>query len=326
MVSSGSIFCYLLKEEISAAKGEEASEMEERMGVQTLLLRERDGRTDAQAIAFAAGQIKHSGFQAIEIVPAQFQVVTGGEAAKFLENTFGEEERRNLRDLLKGFSMITVHGSNIVLRVPPQGDKGKEELWRPYLELMRFARDIGAYLVTFHALQPTEGDRVTDEEMADYHIAFGKTAAEYAQKWNLRAGFELATRYKFFLEEKIIDRIGSRRFGFLFDLGHIALYFPASPDITASVLELVEESLDQILEFHAGGVNLTPQGLREHRPLDHHNILDHGKFMDLLKKKKYQGAIIFEIFFQSSGPEQIHASFSENLAVCLAAKKQLLKA
>jgi hypothetical protein len=47
--------------------------------------------------------------------------------------------------------------------------------------------------------------------------------------------------------------------------------------------------------------------------------------MELLVRKKYRGAIIFEIFFQSSRPEQSHASFSENLAVCLAAKKQLLK-
>lgn len=299
--------------------------MEEYMGVQTLLMRERDGQMDAQAIALAVNEIKNSGFKAIEIVPAQFQAVTGKEAAIFLEKTFDEKERGNLRDLLKGFSVITVHGSNIVLRVPPQEDKENEDLWRPYLELMRFAHDIGAHLVTFHSLPPAEGGKVTDEEMADYHIAFGKLAAEYAQKWNLHAGFELATRYKFFLENKIINRIGSRRFGCLFDLGHIALYFPASPDITASVLRLVEESIDNIMEFHAGGVQLTSQGLREHRPLDQNNILDHGKFMELLVRKKYLGPIIFEIFFQTSRPEQSLASFFENLAACLAAKKQLLK-
>jgi sugar phosphate isomerase/epimerase len=299
--------------------------MEESMGVQTLLMRERDGRTDAQAIAFAVNRIKESGFKAIEIVPAQFQTVTGKEAAVFLEKAFDEKERSNLRDLLRGFSVITVHGSNIVLRVPPLKDKIAADLWLPYVELMRFAHDIGAHLVTFHSLQPAEGAGVTDEEMADSHVAFGQMAAEYASQWNIQAGFEMATRYKFFLEYKIIDRIGSRRFGVLFDVGHVALYFPTSPDITASVLRVVEESIDHIFEFHAGGVNRTAQGLREHRPLDEHNILDHGKLMTLLGRRKYRGPVIFEIFFEPSRPEQTHASFSENLAVCLAAKKQLLK-
>ena len=299
--------------------------MEELMGVQTLLMRERDGRTQAQAIALAAEQIKNAGFKAIEIVPAQFQSVAGKEAARFLEKTFDEKERRNLRDLLKSFSVVTVHSSNIVLRVPPRQGSENEDLWLPYLELMRFAHDIGAHLVTFHSLQPAEGAGITDEEMADYHIAFGKLAARYAQDWNLNAGFELATRYKFFLENKIIQRIGSPRFGSLVDLGHIALYFPASPDITASVLKIAEECMDSIFEFHAGGVNLTSQGLREHRPLDENNILDHKRFMELLARKKYRGAIIFEIFFQSSKPEQVHASFSENIAICLEAKRQLLK-
>ncbi len=299
--------------------------MEELMGVQTLLMRERDGRTQAQAIALAAEQIKNAGFKTIEIVPAQFQSVAGKEAAQFLEKTFDEKERRNLRDLLKSFSVVTVHSSNIVLRVPPRQGQENEDLWLPYLELMRFAHDIGAHLVTFHSLQPAEGAGITDEEMADYHIAFGKLAARYAQNWNFNAGFELATRYKFFLENNILQRIGSPRFGSLVDLGHIALYFPTSPDITASVLRIAEECMDSIFEFHAGGVNLTSQGLREHRPLDENNILDHKRFMELLAKKKYRGAIIFEIFFQSSKPEQIHASFSENLAVCLEAKRQLLK-
>jgi hypothetical protein len=43
-----------------------------------------------------------------------------------------------------------------------------------------------------------------------------------------------------------------------------------------------------------------------------------------MEKKKYRAPIIFEIFFQSSKPEQTHASFSENLSVCLAAKRQML--
>ena len=45
--------------------------LEERIGVQTLLLSEKGGRTDARAIASAVNQIGDAGFKAIEIVPAQ---------------------------------------------------------------------------------------------------------------------------------------------------------------------------------------------------------------------------------------------------------------
>ena len=299
--------------------------MEEYMGVQTLLMKERGSQTDARAIGLAVNRIKDVGFKAIEIVPAQFNSVAGKEAAIFLENTYPEAERRNLKNLLKAFRVVTVHGSNITIPIQSIQDKKNEGLWRPYLELMRFARDIGAHIVTFHSLKRPEAGPLTDAERADYHIEFGKLAARYAREWNLLAGFELATDYKFFLENRIIDRIGSERFGYLFDVGHVALYFPESSDITGSVLQVVEASVDRIFEFHAGGVNLTSQGLREHRPLDADNILDHGRLMELLARKKYRNPIIFEIFYYPSRPEQSQASFSENLDVCIAAKKQLLK-
>jgi hypothetical protein len=92
------------------------------------------------------------------------------------------------------------------------------------------------------------------------------------------------------------------------------------------VLGVAERCLDRILEFHAGGVHLTSQGLREHRPLDGNNLVDHGRLMDLLVRRNYRGAIIFEIFFPSSRPEQIQASFSENLAVGIESKKLILGA
>jgi sugar phosphate isomerase/epimerase len=298
--------------------------LEERLGVQTLLLSEKGGRRDARAIASAVKQIGDAGFKAIEIVPAQFHVVEGREAAAFLERAFDAEERRNLKNLLKSFRAVTVHGSNMIVRVPPGRDEKRDDLWRPYLELMRFARDVGAQVVTFHSFQPAAGSGLTTEEMIGYYTEFGTLAAKYAEECGLLAGFELATNYDFFLENKIIERSGSQRFGYLFDLGHVALHFAGSEDITASVLQVVEDCLDQVIEFHAGGVHLTSQGLREHRPLDQNNLLDHGKLMKLLERKNYRGPIIFEIFFRASEPEQSLASFSENLEVCLEAKKQVL--
>ncbi len=298
--------------------------MEDRFGVPTSLMIVQGDRTEARAIRFAANGIRSAGFKAIEISPGQFRTVVGSAAEAFLKDAFPEEDRRDLKALLQPFHTVTVHGSNIIIRVPPGGEKAKEETWRPYLELMRFGRDIGAQLVTFHSLQPPDGGSLKEEEMAQRHVEFGRIAAEYAEKWHLLAGFELATHYRFFLDNGIIEGIGSERFGILLDLGHLALHFPDSAHLTESVLQVAEGCLDKTWEYHAGGVQLTAQGLREHRPLDKNNILDHTKLMDLVKRKNFRGPIIFEIFFQTSKPEQTPASFEDNLEVCVEAKRQLL--
>ncbi len=201
-------------------------DMEEYIGVPTSLMMDPGDKTDVQAIRFAVNRIRNTGFQAIELAPAQFKAFAGRDAEIFLVNAFGEEDRADLRAILKPFRTVTVHGSNIIIHVPEGGEKVKEELCKfAYLELMRFARDIGARLVSFHSLQPPKGGILTNEEMIRYHVEFGKFAAQYAQQWDLFAGFELATNYKFFLENRIMSRIGSQRFGLLFDLGHVALYF-----------------------------------------------------------------------------------------------------
>jgi len=299
--------------------------MEESIGVPTSLMMDPGDRTEAQAIQFAVNRIRKAGFRTVEIAPGQFRSVTGKNAETFLKNAFSEEDRRDLRDLLKPFRTVTVHGSGIIIHVPGAREEAKEERWGPYLELMRFARDIGARLVTFHSLQPPKEGSLDQKELADYHIEFGILAAQYAQKWDLLVGFELATQYQFFLENRIIDHIASPRFGILLDLGHLALHFSQSADITDPVLRITEANIDNIFEFHAGGVQATSQGLREHRPLDRNNILDHGKLMGLLERKNFRGPLIFEIFFQTSRPEQAPASFSENLDVCVSAKQQVLK-
>jgi sugar phosphate isomerase/epimerase len=299
--------------------------IEESIGVPTSLMMDPGDRTDAQAIKLAVTHIRDAGFKTVEVAPGQFRSVAGKNAEAFLKNAFSVEDRRDLRELLKSFRTVTVHGSGIIIHIPGEKGNGKEGQWAPYLELMRFARDIGARLVTFHSLQPAEGGSLDQEVMAHDHVEFGKFAAEYAQEWDLLAGFELATTYPFFLAHRIIGRIGSQRFGILLDLGHAALHFSQSADITASVLQVAEECLDQTWEFHAGGVQITSQGLREHRPLDRHNILDHGRLMDLLVRRDFRGPLIFEIFFQSSKPEQIPASLFENLDVCAAAKQDILR-
>ncbi len=297
---------------------------QERMGVQTLMLEDRGDQSDFDALCKAIRGIQEAGFKTIEMVPAQFGAHIGRDASSFLRSAFGSRERQQLRKILEPFSMITVHGSNLVIQIRHQEGRAEEELWDPYVELLRFGRDIGAGLVTFHSFQPDAEKKPTEQEMAEAHIRFGKVAAEYSEKWNLLSGYELATTQAFFMKNKIVAAVGSRRFGFLIDVGHLALPCPDPSRVTPWVMELMEKVTDPIFEIHAGGVHRTSSGLKEHRPLDDQNILDHKAILDLLRSKNFDGAVIFEIFFQSAVPEQVKLPFQANLDVCLKAKEKML--
>jgi sugar phosphate isomerase/epimerase len=297
---------------------------QDRMGVQTLMLEDRGDQSDFEALCRAIRGIQDAGFKTIELVPAQFGVHIGRDASSFLRSAFGSQERQQLRKILEPFHMITVHGSNVVIQIQRGEGRAEEERWDPYVELLRFGRDIGAGLVTFHSFQPDPGKKPSEEEMAEAHIRFGKVAAEYSEKWNLLSGYEFATTHAFFLKNRIVSAIGSQRFGFLVDVGHLALPCPDPSRVTPWVIDLMAKVTDPIFEIHAGGVHRTSAGLREHRPLDDQNLLDHKAILQLLQAKKFDGPIIFEMFYQPGVPEQVKFPFQANLEVCQRAKEKLL--
>ena len=101
--------------------------MEESIGVPTSLMMDPGDRTEAQAIQFAVNRIRKAGFRTVEIAPGQFKGVAGKNAETFLKNAFGEEDRRDLRDLLNPFRTVTVHGSGMIIHVPGGREKAKEE-------------------------------------------------------------------------------------------------------------------------------------------------------------------------------------------------------
>jgi len=300
-------------------------DLEERVGPSTLIL----GEGGAQAITSMVTSVKEAGFKAIEICPAQFQSVEPLTNYSFLEKLFGEAERRRLREVLRPFHVVTVHGSSYWVTKIRGGDK--EELWRPYRELMRFAHDINAQIVSFHPLQRSEGADISNDEMFEYNIECGKKAVEYADELNLTAAFENMPRNGCWsLLTKIndvIDRIGSERFGFLFDIGHAVLQSgESSGNPTSHVLKALERCIDNTLQIHSHGIQRTQDletGLRDHRPLNESNILDYSKIMRLLQNKNYQGPIIFEIYFENAFDKR--ASFQDNLGACVSAKHELTR-
>ena len=297
-------------------------DVDEIIGVQTMLMAEPKVEP-ARDIMSVIETAQSAGFRAIEVVPAQFQPLTGNETISYLQTAYGRKERAELKDMLRSFNLVTVHGSKIIIDVT-DGARGKE-LWEPYMQLMHLAHDIGAHIVTFHDLRRGPNWKsVAQEEMAHCHVEFGRIAAEYAEEWGILSGFELTeNNLEFFFQHNIMDRIESRQFGLLIDIGHIAMGFADSANITGQVLEVIAEHLDQVVEFHAGGVVKMPGGLKEHRPLDENDLLDQAQIGRLLRDKEYENAIIFEIFYKSAEPEQVTASFRRNLEACLEGKKKI---
>jgi sugar phosphate isomerase/epimerase len=297
----------------------------ERIGPSTLIL----GEGGAQAITSMVTSVKEAGFKAIEICPAQFQSVEPLTNSSFLEQLFGEAERRRLREVLRSFHVVTVHGSSYWVTKIRGGDK--EDLWKPYRELMRFAHDINAQIVSFHPIQRSEDADISNDEMFEYNIEFGKRAVEYADDWNLTAAFENMPRNGCWsLLPKIndvVDRIDSQRLGFLFDLGHAVLQSrESSEDPTSHVLKTLERCVDNTLQIHAHGIHRTQDietDLMDHRPLDERNIIDYSKVMKLLKNTNFQGPIMFEIYFKNALDKR--ASFQDNLEACISSKHELIR-
>ena len=155
--------------------------------------------------------------------------------------------------------------------------------------------------------------------MAEYHIQAGKYLAQYAEKWGISLGYE---NY----DDRIIDKIGRKRFGYLFDIGHTALSHPAIPhrdpskDITAHTLQMIDERIDKTVEFHVHGVIRTEKE-HDHQPLDKDNIIDYKQVIALLKGRDYKGPLVFEILRQKNQWMNI----AETIEACRKAKQRLIE-
>ncbi len=301
-------------------------DVEERIGPSTLIL----GEGGAQAITSMIAQVMEAGFKTIEICPAQFQSVDPLTDPSLLKKLFGEAERRRLREALKPFHLVTVHGSSFWVTKLRGGYK-EEDFWEPYRELMRFAQDIGAQIVSFHPFQRSDGADISDDEMFEYNIEFGKKALQYSDEHSLSFAFEnMPGNGCWSLLPKIndvIDKIDSERFGFLFDVSHAVLQLGESSKNTVPyVLKALERCIDSTFQIHSHGIQRTKDfeaGLRDHMPLNKSNLLDYSKIMSMLKKNKFQGPIILEIYFENAFDGR--ASFQDNLKACVSAKHELMR-
>ncbi len=300
----------------------------DKIGLSTLILED----VGAEAIRSIVDPVTKAGFKSLEICPSQFYSVDPLMNASLLYSLYSEDERSRLRKTLRRFEVVTVHGSSWWAVKIREGFK-EEVLWQPYLELMRFASDVGAHIVSFHPLQRSPCCCFSDEMMVEYNFKLGTIAAEYADELNLMAAFEnMPSNGSWSSHEslyKMITRIDSENLGLLIDVGHVALQIGESSGISKRILRAINRCIDKAYQFHVSGVHAScgehgvNRRLRDHRPLNKTNIINYRKIMNLLKRREYDGPIIFEIYLKND--DEKRGTFQENLDACIRAKNELKK-
>jgi sugar phosphate isomerase/epimerase len=282
------------------------------------------GLSGAQALTSTVHQILENDFNAIEICPAQFQRVNPLDTPQYLTSIYPTKERQQLKKTLTPFRYVSVHGSSFwVTRLKASTDLSHIEL--PYRELMRFASDINADVVSFHPIQSASED-YSKEALIQINIDFGKRAATYAKQQNLHAAFEnmpgTTTWMTLSTITHIVNEINNPHFGLLFDIGH-AMLERDEPNTVRNhrLLTQLTDHASQTIQYHFHGLYQSPQGYKDHGPLHLNNVINHHSINEYRQLSQNHTPIIFEIYHNPI--INVRASFEQNLVACLTAKSQL---
>ncbi len=290
------------------------------IGPSTLIL----GISGVQAVSSAIHQILDKNFTAIELCPVQFQQVNPLKNPKFLTLVFNDEIRKQLKELLSSFQYVSIHGSSFwVTKMPRQINPST--VWAPYLELMRFASDVGADVVSFHPIQSGSED-FSVEELIQTNITFGKHAVMEAHQTHLKVAFEnmpgINTWMNLDTIIRIIEKIDSPRFGLLFDVGHAMLERDEPiPARNHRLLTQLNNYAGQTIQYHFHGLYSSHQGYEDHGPLHQSNYINYSHIENLRREIQNHSPVIFEIYHDPT--TNMRATFKQNLAACLIAKSQL---
>ena len=210
-----------------------------------------------------------AGMGAIEIVPSDHEGSSGfpvtRPAVGFNLDTFTASFADKLAKACSCFETVTVHSPAQDLNLAAYNAGIRRESVRQYLKCIEIANTIGAGWVTFHPGNYVDllcDDRVIQE----HNVEFGKQAAELAEKYDLVMGYEdmgssSGNHFEHLIE--VIDRIGSRRFGLNFDIGHACMLDSPDPYEWLTAFE------GRIVEVHLHAAFHRPdRGVETHMPLD----------------------------------------------------------
>ena len=255
----------------------------------------------------AIQRVADAGFCTFEIVPADFQGAGGFPYSRpnpgVWPRTFGQAERRQLRETLKCFGLVTVHAPHLGVDIGSRNPGIREESRRQYMECLEFAIDVGARVVSFH------------HSGVEASVELGRQVLPFAREHDLLLAYENGPRSMPVITE-ILDRLDDERFGLLLDVGHAA-------NGRADAVDIIMSFAPRLFEVHASGVYRSGTyfptdgwGI-DHYPFEMNDGVDYPRIIEALRQIRYSGPLILEICYARHSEDIIES--------CRRAKEHLVE-
>ncbi|MBM4043921.1 MAG: sugar phosphate isomerase/epimerase [Planctomycetes bacterium] len=274
------------------------SSIEAKIGVSTIVLYERPEWDMMKAIE----EVSKAGFKGFEIHLDDFHGCIGDPwMIRFpgvWPRTCSASFRRELKDALKVFETVTLHGTCFEVNIAAENPGLREEGVRQYVEALEFAAELGIPTVTFHMGGPAH-ILCDPEKVYARNLEFAKRATAFAEKHGLSIGYENGGSIDLF--KRYIKDVNSPAFGLLWDIGHATMHKGGN---TGVALRWAEAFRGQMVEIHAHNVLGWTANMSI---LDHHGF-EEGTFLDMraifrkVKQIGYDRPIIFEILGPRAHP------------------------
>lgn len=250
--------------------------------------------------------VADAGFHTFEIVPADFQGAGGFPYSRLnpgvWPRTFGQPQRRQLRETLQCFDLVTVHAPHLGVDIGSRNPGIREESRRQYLECVELAVDIGVRVVSFH------------HSGVEASVEFGRQALPLAHEHDLLLAYENGPQSMPVITE-ILDRLDDERLGLLLDVGHAA-------NGRANVTDIITSFAARLFEIHVSGVYRSGTyfptdgwGI-DHYPFGMNDGVEYARILETLAEVKYQGPMVLEICYARHNHEIVDS--------CLQAKEHLV--
>ena len=215
-------------------------------------------------------------------------------------------ELADLKQRLAKIPFVTVHAAMAEKHARISSpDEGERRLaWERYADAIKFAKAIGARLVTFHA--PLGGGGYEYRlDCRDRLIEFARWASDLAADSALMLGFEI-------FDYQLIDEIGRSNFGIHFDIGHAAKVLPGGPEqCTDHIMQLLQEAGDRVVQFHVHGVRWTGYKLADHVSFAFNDCIDFRRIVRYVKSKQINVPWVFELATQLASSRAVMAACAE---------------
>lgn len=285
--------------------------LEKRIGVSTLWM-PCNGETLWEAIDRAY----EAGFHSIEVIPADYQGNSGSTRTRpsvgLNLDEFGADDRDRLAKSLQRFDYRYIHSLHRDLNIASRNQGIARESVRQYLQCAQLAVDTGCTMATFHPGIPDRSEQIGDEAyVIQRNIDFGSQMADFAEKHELKIGFENLGGFPTPDQmQQILDSIGSQRVGFHFDVGHSWLAEPRDP------FAWLPRFAERLVSVHMHGTYHRPdRDYENHQSLEMDDCTDLPRLMRLIGESDYAGPINLEI---------ISSNLTDYLAACQRSKDMMM--